>query len=166
MASIGASRRLCTAAAVGPAATLTNLQTPAVPRLCLPLLHPTNPAPREEPDKTGSPQSTSPTSTNPGSVGPAEPEEIGGAALGCLVQREIHGARRKTLLVGERFLFVIHNILLLAANPELERILASSVYLFKPILAALLLSKQYRGEEFTGARCPEFNCAASASLRL
>lgn len=102
-------------------------------------------------------------------MGPAETEEIAGAALGCLVQREIQSTRRKTLLIGERFLFVIHNILLLAANPErgeLERILASSVYLFKPILAALLLSKQYRGEEFTGARCPEFNCSASALLQL
>lgn len=141
--------------AVHPTATLTNLQTPAGPQLCLPSLHPTNPAPREEPDKTGSPWSTSPTSTNPSSAGPAETEETRGAALGCLVQREIHGARRKTLLVGERFLFVIHNILLLAAKleqRELERILTSSVCLFKPILAALLLSKQYRGEEFTGAR--------------
>lgn len=105
-------------------------------------------------------------STNPSSVGPADIEEIRGAALGCLVQKEIHSAIRKTLLVGEQFLFVSHNILLLAANPELERILASSVYLFKPILAALLLSKQYQGEEFTGARCPEFNCSANALLQL
>jgi len=108
----------------------------------------------------------SPVSTNPDSVGPAEPEEIGGAALGCLVQREIHSARRKTLLVGERFLFVIHNILLLAANLELERILTSSVYLFKPILAAILLSKQYQGEGFTGAHCAECNWPVSASLQL
>lgn len=84
--------------------------------------------------------------------------------LGCLVQREIHSARRKTLLAGEQFLFVIHNILLLAANLELERILVSAVYLFKPILAALLLSKQYRGEEFTGARCPEFSKHATPAL--
>ena len=116
--SIQTSRRFRTAVVIHPTATLTDLQTPAVPRLCLPSLHPTNPAPQEEPDKTGSPWSMSPTSTNPGSVGPAETEEIGGAALGCLVKREIHSARRKTLLVGERFLFVIHNILLLAANPE------------------------------------------------
>lgn len=84
--------------------------------------------------------------------------------LGCLVQREIHHARRKTLLAGEQFLFVIHNILLLAANLELERILVSAVYLFKPILAVLLLSKQYQGEEFTGARCPEFSKCSTPAL--
>lgn len=84
--------------------------------------------------------------------------------LGCLVQREIHRARRKTLLAGEQFLFVIHNILLLAANLELERILVSAVYLFKPILAVLLLSKQYQGEEFTGARCPEFSKCSTPAL--
>lgn len=164
--SVWTCRRFHAVVALHPAATLINLQTPAAPWLCLPSLHPTNLASREEPDQTGSPRSTSPMSTNPGSLGPAEPEEIGGAALGCLVQREIHSTRRKTLLVWEQFLLIIHNILLLAANLELERILASSVYFFKPILAALLLSKQYWGEEFTGARCSELSCWGSTLFQL
>lgn len=71
-----------------------------------------------------------PKSTSVSSVGPDENEEIGGAALGCLVQREIRSARRKTPLVWEWLLFVIHNILLLADDLSSESLKESWQALF------------------------------------
>lgn len=60
-ARVQTSRRFCTAVAAHPTATWTNLQTPTVPQLCLPSLHPTNPLPWEEPHPNRQPLKCAPS---------------------------------------------------------------------------------------------------------